>query len=89
MTLAGISSSDSDVTNIDKVLAFINSDVHYESRLLDHMWFPCETLTFHSGDCTSFSILAAAMFEEAGIKTAIGFYYNQTMGGPRNGFTLR
>jgi prefoldin subunit 5 len=81
MTLANISSSDSNTTKIDKVLAFISSNVHYEHRLLDHMWFPCETLTFHSGDCTSFSILAAAMLEESGIKSAIGFFTNSTLGG--------
>lgn len=81
MTLTGISSSDSIITKIDKVLAFISSNVHYESRLLDHMWFPCETLTFHSGDCTSFSILAASMLEEVGIKSAVGFFYNSTLGG--------
>lgn len=81
MTLANISSSDSSAMKIDKVLTFINSDVHYETKLLDHMWFPCETLTFHSGDCTGFSILAASMFEEAGIKSAIGFFTNSTLGG--------
>jgi TolA-binding protein len=80
MTLANTSSSDSNVVKIDKVLTFINSVVHYENRLLDHMWFPCETLTFHSGDCTGFSILAASMFEEAGIKSAIGFFSNSTIG---------
>jgi hypothetical protein len=77
-TLAGISYSDSSTTKIDKILGFINSIIHYESRCLDHMWFPCETLTFHSGDCTSFSILAGAMLEEAGIKSAIGFFTNST-----------
>lgn len=40
-----------------------------------------ETLTFHSRDCTSFSILAASMLEEAGTKTAIGFFTNSTLGG--------
>ena len=44
--------------------------------MLDHMWFPSETLAFRSGDCTSFSILAASMFEAVGIKSAIGFFRN-------------
>lgn len=44
------------------------------------MWFPTETLTFKSGDCTSFSILVACMFEKAGIKSAIGFFTNDTLG---------
>jgi len=81
MYLAGIASSDSNTTKIDKVLAFINSVVHYEHRMLDHMWFPCETFAFRSGDCTSFSILSAAMFEMVGIKAAIGFFTNSSMGG--------
>jgi len=80
MILANISHSDSDAMKIDKVLAFINSIVHYENRMIDHMWFPCETLAFRSGDCTSFSILAAAMFERAGIKSAIAFFTNSTLG---------
>ena len=80
MILANISYSDSDAMKIDKILAFINSIVHYEYRMIDHMWFPCETLNFRSGDCTSFSILAAAMFERAGIKSAIAFFTNSSMG---------
>mgnify|MGYP001105924907 CR=1 FL=1 len=81
MSIAGISYSDSSVTKIQKVLAFIHSVVHYETRLLDHMWFPTETLTFRSGDCTGFSILASAMFEAAGIKSAVAFFTNSTLGG--------
>lgn len=80
MTLANVSSTDSNVMKIEKVLTFVSSIVHYENKLLDHMWFPCETLTFRSGDCTSFSILAASMFEEAGIKSAVGFFTNSTLG---------
>lgn len=57
MNMTRISISDSNVMKIEKVLAFIHSTVHYELRLIDHFWFPCETLTFKSGDCTSFSIL--------------------------------
>ena len=77
--LTGISKSDNNVIKIDKILRTIHSLIQYEYRCLDHMWFPCETLTFRSGDCTSFSILAAAMFEKAGIKSAIGFFTNSTM----------
>lgn len=80
MALSGISASDSDVARIEKVLSFMNSFVHYEDRILDHMWFPCETLTFRSGDCTSFSILAAALLENAGIEAAIAFFANSTVG---------
>jgi acyl carrier protein phosphodiesterase len=81
ISIAGISYSDSSVTKIQKVLAFIHSLVHYETRLLDHMWFPTETLTFRSGDCTGFSILSSAMFEAAGIKSAVAFFTNSTLGG--------
>jgi hypothetical protein len=70
-------SSDSDVDKIDKILGFIHSQVEYQSKLLDHMWFPTETLMYKSGDCTSFSILAACMFEKVGIKAAIGFFTYQ------------
>ena len=80
MSLAGIYSSDSNTVKIEKTLAFIHSVVHYEHRMLDHMWFPCETLAFRSGDCTSFSILAASMLEAAGIKSAVGFFANSTLG---------
>ncbi|MCQ5374700.1 MAG: hypothetical protein NO515_06785 [Candidatus Methanomethylicia archaeon] len=77
MIYAGIKATDSYVDKIDKILNFVNSRVIYQSRLLDHMWFPTETLTFKSGDCTSFSILAACMFEKAGIKSAIGFFKHE------------
>jgi len=74
IAFCGIGANDTDVVKIDKVLRFISYHVAYESRLLDHMWFPTETLMYKSGDCTSFSILAACMFEKVGIKSAIGFF---------------
>jgi hypothetical protein len=74
---SGVKASDSDVDKIDKILGFIHSQVEYQSKLLDHMWFPTETLMYKSGDCTSFSILAACMFEKVGIKAAIGFFTYQ------------
>jgi len=80
MITSGICPSDSEVAKIEKVLSFTNTFVHYEDRILDHMWFPCETLTFRSGDCTSFSILAAALLERAGIEAAIAFFSNSTIG---------
>jgi hypothetical protein len=57
-------------------MKFTNSLVHYEHKLIDHMWFPTETLTFRSGDCTSFSILESSLFEMVGIKSAVGFFRN-------------
>ena len=74
VAFCGIGPNDTDIVKIDKILSFINSHVEYQSRLLDHMWFPTETLMYKSGDCTSFSILAACMFEKVGIKSAIGFF---------------
>ncbi|MEM4140028.1 MAG: hypothetical protein QXG36_02890 [Nitrososphaeria archaeon] len=73
---AGIKTSDDPVTKINKIMNFTNLLIHYEYRLVDHMWFPTETLAFRSGDCTSFSILEAALFEMVGIKSAIGFFKN-------------
>lgn len=80
MIASGICPSDSALAKVEKVLSFTNTFVHYEDRILDHMWFPCETLTFRSGDCTGFSILAAALLERAGIKAAIAFFANSTIG---------
>ncbi len=77
VAFSGVMASDSDVVKIDKILGFIHSQVVYQNRLLDHMWFPTETLMYKSGDCTSFSILAACMFEKVGIKAAIGFFTYQ------------
>jgi transglutaminase-like putative cysteine protease len=73
---SGVNSYDSNITKIDKVLKYISAHVTYSTRLLDHMWFPSETLTFKSGDCTSFSILAASMLEASGVKCSIGFFRN-------------
>jgi len=80
LEVAGVNSWDSDVVKIDKILAFMDARVEYETRLIDHMWFPIETLSFRSGDCTSFSILAGCMFERVGIKSAVGFFTNDTLG---------
>jgi len=74
IVFSGINYTDSSVDRIDKILKIIHSLVTYQHRFVDHMWFPTETLTFRSGDCTSFSILAACMFERVGIKSAIGFF---------------
>ncbi|MGQ9680290.1 MAG: transglutaminase domain-containing protein [Candidatus Bathyarchaeia archaeon] len=80
VTYSLVMTTNSDVVKIDKIFGFIHSHIKYQTRLLDHMWFPTETITFKSGDCTSFSILAACMFEKVGIKSAIGFFTNDTLG---------
>jgi transglutaminase-like putative cysteine protease len=73
---SGVNSYDTNITKIDKILKYIHAHVTYNTKLLDHMWFPSETLTFKSGDCTSFSILAASMLEASGVKSAVGFFRN-------------
>jgi len=76
MILANITYADTAVTKIDKIMKFTSSIVHYESRLIDHMWFPTETLAFRSGDCTSFSILESALFEMAGVTSSVSVFRN-------------
>lgn len=76
LSLSGINFYDDDTTKIDKIMRFVGSVISYEYKLIDHMWFPVETLAFRSGDCTSFSILESALFEMEGIKSAIGFFKN-------------
>lgn len=74
LRLADVKSTDDAVIKIDKIMKFTSSIVHYEYKLIDHMWFPTETLAFRSGDCTSFSILESALFEMVGVKSAVGFF---------------
>jgi len=76
LLMSKINPYDNNVTKIDKIMRFVGSVVSYEYKLIDHMWFPAETLAFRSGDCTSFSILESALFEMLGIKSAIGFFKN-------------
>lgn len=76
LDMCEINLNDDHVNKIDKILGFVNSIITYETRLVDHMWFPTETLTFRSGDCTSYSILVAALLEMVDIKSAIGFFLN-------------
>lgn len=76
LSMSKINPQDDNATKIDKIMRFVGSVVSYEYRLIDHIWFPDETLAFRSGDCTSFSILESALFEMLGIKSAIGFFEN-------------
>jgi len=72
--LIGIEDSDSTVEKIEKILAFINTYIHYERDFDNAMLAPMETLGYRSGDCEDFSILAAALFETVGIDTAIASF---------------
>jgi len=77
--LIGINSYDSDVTKVKKILDFIVDNIHYEGDMDDNFLGPMETAGLKSGDCEDFSILAGALFEMAGIESAIAFGY--TSGG--------
>ena len=71
-----VSRQDSAVEKIEKILDFTSTHITYQSDLNDEFLFPTETITFRSGDCDDFSILAATLFEEASIESAIGFFEN-------------
>ena len=72
-----ISSGDSDTEKVTKILEYINDLMDFESDMNDVFRAPAEVLTVRSGDCDDYCFLAAALFDEAGIKTAIGFYKNE------------
>jgi hypothetical protein len=76
LDLIDIATYDSATIKIDKILAFINAYIHYELEVNDVFLAPVETLGFKSDDCDDFSILAAALFDEVGIESAIGFFVN-------------
>ena len=75
-----ISEYSSNAEKIDKILNFINSNINYQSDLNNEFLFPTETITFRSGDCDDFSILAATLFEEVGIESAIGSFESENIG---------
>ena len=76
--IINISKNYTAVENIKRILDFITSYITYQDDLNDEFLFPTETLTFRSGDCDDFSILAATLFEEVGIESAIGFFQNKS-----------
>ncbi len=71
-----ISSFDTPVNKITKILNFLDEHIHYESEINDVFLAPVETLGFKSGDCDDYSILASALFEIAGVECAIGLFKN-------------
>ena len=79
VNIIGVSTYDSDVVKIEKILDFTSNHITYQSDLNDEFLFPTETVTFRSGDCDDFSILAASLFEDVGIESAIGFFENTTL----------
>ena len=86
--LIGISSGDSQVTKIDKILKFVNSNIHGEADNQESFHAPMETITLKSGDCDDYSILVGALFEMAGIKTAIALNNPDKNGGTGHVFLV-
>lgn len=82
--LIGIEPEDAPVERIRKILQFINDNVHYQVDYDDISLSPLETLIFGSGDCDDYAILAATLFEMAGIDAAVACgtvaYTNKTIG---------
>lgn len=74
--LIGLPNNLSDVEKIQKILAFIDQYITYEADADEVFHAPVETLTFKSGDCDDFSILAATLFEYVNIDAAIAFFSN-------------
>ena len=69
--LIGIQAFDNEVTKIDKILDFINDNLHYESDMDNDFLAPMETLGLKSGDCEDYAVLAGALFELVDIQSAI------------------
>lgn len=76
LDLAGVHSYDTSVDKIDKILKYVASYISYRPDMNDRYNSPWETLAFQSGDCDDFSTLASALFELAGIDSAIEFVKN-------------
>jgi len=69
-----IYSNDDATTKIEKILKFVTDNVVYELEFDDLQRSPIETLSLGSGDCDDFSVLAGALFEGAGIESALGSF---------------
>ena len=76
-----IMAGDSDTEKVAKILEYVNDLLDFESDMNDVFRAPVEVLTVRTGDCDDYCFLAAALFEEAGIDTAIGFYEDDDEGG--------
>lgn len=72
--LVNISGSDTDTKKVERILSFTSNYIEYQYDLNDEFLFPSETLSYKTGDCDDFSILAAALFEYEDIQSAIGFF---------------
>lgn len=83
-----ISASDNDAEKIEKILDFMATWITYQSDINNEFLFPMETITFRSGDCDDFSILAATLFEQVGIDSAIGLFKNDSLDKKRHSMAL-
>lgn len=77
ISLSGANVNQSPTERIKRILAFINSYIHYEYDMQNFFLAPVETLTFKSGDCDDFAILAATLFEAVEIEVAIAEFVNK------------
>jgi len=66
----------SNTTKIEYVLDFISDHIIYQNEINEVFHSPVETLGFRSGDCDDFTILAATLFENLDIESAVGLFYN-------------
>ncbi len=74
LSYVGITSTNTTVEKIEAIQRFVSSYIEYQADMIDKFFAPVETLSYRSGDCDDFSILSSALFEVAGIDSAIGFF---------------
>jgi len=80
LDLTGATTSQDPTERIAKILDLIDQYFHYEYDIEDVILAPAETLTFRSGDCDDFTMLAAALFEAVDIESAVAFFKHQDPG---------
>ena len=78
---AGVTSSDTSVQKITKILAFVNDKVDYDYDMRERFFTPTETLSSGTGDCEDYSILVSSLFELAGIQSAVAGFTNSAGAG--------
>jgi len=84
LSVAEVNSYDTPVTKITKILEHVVNYIAYRPDMNDRYNSPWETLAFQSGDCDDFSTLTSALFELAGIDSALEFVKN----GANNGHAM-
>lgn len=81
LSLTGVQSYDTSVVKIEKILKSVVSYIAYRPDMNDRYNSPWETLAYQSGDCDDFSTLTSALFELAGVDSAIEFVKNSANDG--------